>query len=297
MSPGHPVGNKKFITLFYLPTELIAMMAGHLCDNDLYTLTRVSHRIACIAFLIYFVRKELILSSLTNTLSLCGEGFKALDVWHWSPAFSSLKRLACSFSFDPECAYTQMKHLQRCLNFLPRETRTFSRYVRLTHITAKSLDDLLSLLQSTAFLTGCTYITLSDITYEELPRRHCVSHASRRPRRLRGPKSAVATTILESLEHIRLIRLHLSPSQWQDFLSGLHILSLRSLEIWGSSSKVATFDFLRQHSDIHELQLIGCPSVEVTTPLNLARLLIPNPRYSEVVLLVPSPGRTCNYVR
>ena len=29
-------------------------------------------------------------------------------------------------------------------------------------------------------------------------------------------------------------------------------------------------------------------SVEVTTPSNLARLLIPNPRYSEVVLLVPS---------
>ena len=82
MSPGHPVCNKKFITLFYLPMELITMMAGHLCDNDLYTLTCVSHRIACIAFPIYFVGKELILSSLTNTLSLCGEGFKALDVWH-----------------------------------------------------------------------------------------------------------------------------------------------------------------------------------------------------------------------
>ena len=130
-------------------------MASHLGDEDLYTLTCVSHRIASIVFPIYFARKELLLSSHTNSLSLCGEGFKALDVWRRSPTFLPLGRLACSFSFDPKLACTQIQYLKRCFDSLPPDSRTFVRSVCLTHVTANSLDEVLALLQGTVL--HCLY--------------------------------------------------------------------------------------------------------------------------------------------
>ena len=234
-------------------------MASHLGDEDLYTLTYVSHRIASIVFPIYFARKELLLSSHTNSLSLCGEGFKALDVWRRSPTFLPLRRLACSFSFDTKLACTQIQYLKRCFDSLPPDSRTFVRSVCLTHIMANSLDEVLALLQGTVLLTSCLHVTLSDVTFAETPRPASVSHASRRPRiRVNGRKRTVVTTYLDSLELLRLTGFDLSSSQWHELLSSLSIPKLDSLEIWGSSSMIAIFHFLLQHSHVGELRFICC---------------------------------------
>src|SRR5882762_733542 len=246
MPSGHFLSDAH--TIFYLPTELITLMAGYLCDRDLYTLTHVSHRIACIACPLYFARKSILLSSHDSTLSVRGEGFHALDVWRRSPNFSAMKLLACSFSFDPERATAQMELLQRCLGSLPPYPHTFFGYVHLTHIMSTSLVNLLSLLQRAVILTGCSDLTLSDGAYEE-------------PHSRKKKKKKTRTTTLFSFEFLRCFRLihfDASSSQWQDFLSSLRIQSLRTFEVWGSSSNVAIFDFLLHHSDIQELRFTRC---------------------------------------
>ena len=80
MSPEQP-NDGMVHTIFYLPMELVTSVAVYLCDKDLYTLPRVSHRMASTACPLYFVRKGLVSSLPTNTLSLRGEGFKALNIW------------------------------------------------------------------------------------------------------------------------------------------------------------------------------------------------------------------------
>ena len=83
--------------IFYLPIELIALVAEHLCDKDLYNLTRISHLMVSIACPIYSNRKKLGFLLHMNTVSVHSEAFKALDIWHRSPGFSVLKWLDCSF--------------------------------------------------------------------------------------------------------------------------------------------------------------------------------------------------------
>jgi len=241
-------------TIFYLPTELITLMAKYLCNADLCILTQVSHRMAFIACPLYFVRKGLILSSDTNTLSLRDGGFEALDIWRRSPGFSAMKRLVCSFSFHPQCATTQMTHLRKCFNSLPPLPRSFFCYVRLTHIDAGCLEDILGLLLDTAFLTGCLDLTLSGVTYQDVPQRTSASHASCQCKKT----SPVDIVTLESLQTLRLTRFNLTTLQWNSFLSHLRIPSLRCLEVWGTSSVVAISNFLLQHPDIRELQFVGC---------------------------------------
>jgi len=293
MPSGHFLSDAH--TIFYLPTELITLMAGYLCDRDLYTLTRVSHRIACIACPLYFARKSILLSSHASTLSVRGEGFHALDVWRRSPNFSAMKLLACSFSFDPERATAQMELLQRCLGSLPPYPHTFFRYVHLTHVVARHPKDIRCLLTNIVLLTRCPNVTLSDVTGVEAPQRTSVSRSRRKITR---KTRVVGPAIIEFLQHLRLTRFDLCPSQWQNFLSSLHIPSLHSFEVWGSLSIVAIFDFLLHHSDIQELRFTGClwadspsssrqlklPLLQILRATSYETLIIPRPLSSPPVL-------------
>ena len=257
------------LVIFNLPTELITLMAKYLCDADLCVLTRVSHRIASIACPLYFARKGLILSSVTNTLSLRDEGFEALDIWRRSPGFSAMNRLACSFSFHPQRAIEQMKHLRKCFDSLPS---SFFLHVRLTHIDAGCLEDILDLLRDTAFLTGCLNLTLSRVTYQDAPQPEhtSASHASRRCKKT----SPADIVLLEPLQNLRLMSFNLTELQWSDFFSRLCIPSLRCLAIWGKSSVVAISSFLLRQPDIRELRFVGGswmdfppPSLQLRLPL------------------------------
>lgn len=269
--------------IFYLPTELIAMMAKHLSDGDLYNLTRVSYHMASIACPIFLRRKDLTFSSHMNTVSLHGEAFKAFDVWLRSPEFSAGKRLLCSFSRDMTYAALQMKYLYRCFNEFPLQPRTFFRHVRLTDVETRNVGDLLQLLALTVFRTGCPDVTMTHVTYQEAPRR--------------TRKSVMAgkcVVVLESLQRLKLSYFQLSLLQWGDFLSKLYIPSLHFFEVVGPTSMVAIYEFLLRHSDIHRLYFIMCVWTDIPS---LSRLLdLPNLRslrgYSYQVKFVLSSLRS-----
>ena|ERR1700691_177797 len=133
-------------SIFYLPIELIALIAGHLCNNDLYNLTRISHCMVSITCPIYSTCKQLVFLSRTNTVSIRGEAFKALDVWRRSPGFSVSKRLDCSFSLDLACAASQVAFLHSCINTVPSYAWNFFNYIRLTDVQTITISDLLHLL-------------------------------------------------------------------------------------------------------------------------------------------------------
>jgi hypothetical protein len=65
--------------ILYLPTELVAMVAETLCDDDLYNLTYVCHRLASIICPIFL--SKLGLKQTHHMLSLKGESFKFLPMW------------------------------------------------------------------------------------------------------------------------------------------------------------------------------------------------------------------------
>jgi len=138
-------------TIFYLPTELIILMAKYLGDADLYALTRVSHHMASIACPLYLARIGLILSQRSSTLCLSRDGFKALGIWLRSPGFSPSDQLFCTFSFNPQRATTEIACLQKFLDSLPPHPRPFFHRIYLIHVDAGSLHDLLVLCSMLSF--------------------------------------------------------------------------------------------------------------------------------------------------
>jgi hypothetical protein len=268
MQPPSP----RLRNIFYLPIELIAMMAEHLCDKDLYNLTRISHRMASIACPIYSDRKKLGFLSRTNTVSVHGEAFKALDVWRRSPGFSVSKRLDCSFSLDLGCAASQVAFLHSCLNTVPSYPWNFFDYVRLADVQTITISDLLHLLRAVVSATVCSEFTVSGFS---CPKVICgVAAIHGRARKVYGrrgknvgaaSKSLETPIFLDSVQILRLTRFSLSPSQWDDFLSSLYLPSLRVLEIWGASSAMATCRFLQRHPNIRQVRLVRS-QWEVATP-------------------------------
>jgi hypothetical protein len=243
--------------IFYLPTELIAMMAGHLCDRDIYNLTRVSHRMASIACPLYSARKKLTFSSHTNTVSVRGEAYKALDVWRRSPGFSTTsKRLDCSFSLDSECAALQVALLHGCFNAIPSYPWTFFDRVRLTHVQTKNISDLLRLVRAAAAATVCSEFTISGFScHKAISATHGRAKKGSRGKKVVAVlRSSGNPIVLNSVQVLRLTRFSLSPSEWDDFLSSLYLPSLHVLEIWNASSAIAIFRFLQRHPNVRDVQ-------------------------------------------
>src|SRR5882762_3934993 len=135
------------MNIHHLPIELITMMAKHLCDKDLYNITYISHPMASIACPIYSTWKKLGFLLHTNTVSIRGEAFIALNIWHRSPGFSVLKQLDCSFSLHLGCAASQVAFLHSCLNTVPSYPWNSFDYVCLTDIQTITISDLLHFLR------------------------------------------------------------------------------------------------------------------------------------------------------
>ena len=127
-------------------------------------LTRISHCMASIACPIYSSWKKLGFLSHMNTVSICGEAFKALDIWHQSPGFSVLKQLDCSFSLDLGCAASQVAFLHSCLNTVPSYPWNFFNYVHLTDIQTITISDLLHLLWAVISVTVCSEFRVSGFS-------------------------------------------------------------------------------------------------------------------------------------
>ena len=153
--------------------------------------------------------------------------------------------LACSFNFHPQCATTQMKHLWKCLDLLSLQPCSFFLQACLTHINARSLEDLLSLLLNTAFLTSCLNLTMLGVTYQDAPQCTPVLHISRRCKK----RFLADIVFLKFLQNLKLTHFNLTSLQWANFLSCLCIPLLHTLEVWDMLSRVTIFKFLLQHSD------------------------------------------------
>src|SRR5882762_2020558 len=258
MQPPSP----RLLNVFYLPIELIPMIAKRLYNKDLYNLTHISHHMASIACPIYSTQKKLIFLSHTNTVSVHGEAFKALDIWHRSPGFSVLKQLDCSFSLDLGCAASQVAFLHHCLNTVPSYLWNFFNYVCLADVQTITISSLLHLLSAVVSATVCSEFTVSGFCCPKVICGVAAIHGRAlkvygRPGKNMGvaSKSLETPIFLDSVQILWLTRFSLSPSQWDDFLSSLYLPSLRVLEIWGASSAMATCRFLQRHPNIRQVRL------------------------------------------
>jgi len=235
-------------TIFYLPIELVTLVAKHLCNADLYALTRVSHHMASIACPLYLARVGLIPSQRSNNLCLSRDGFKALGICLRSPGFSPSDQLSCTFSFSPQRATMEIASLRKFLASLPPHPRPFFRRVHLVHVDVGSLRNLLAFVQYIVLLTGCSDLVLSDVAYEKL-RGRGMGVAGKETR-------TPPITVLPSLQRLKLTHFDASPLQWAAFFSGVYFPSLHSLDVSGASSICAIFDFLDQHPTVCVLRFL-----------------------------------------
>lgn len=234
------------------------MIAGSLCDGDLYSLTRVSRYMATIGCPKYLRRKGITLSPRRFSLTVRGEGFKVLRMWHRSPDFSALPMLFCEFDFtDVSLAMSQMRWLQKFLKSFPSGSQPIFDDVCLNNFETVKLQHCLDLLR-TVYEAGCHAVTMTGLAFQDA----CTVEK----------KKADSRILLEGIRELGLEYCLLSPSQWTNFLSKLHIPSLRELTIAGETSMVAVYHFLRQHPDIHDLRL-RCTAKDV--PPSSCRLRLP----------------------
>src|SRR5882762_9106489 len=131
---------------------------------------------ASIACPIYSSWKKLGFLSHMNTVSICGEAFKALDIWHQSPGFSVLKWLDCSFSLDLGCAASQVAFLHSCLNTVPSYLWNFFDYICLADVQTITVSDLLHLLPAVVSAMVCSEFTVSGFSCPKVIGRVAAIH-------------------------------------------------------------------------------------------------------------------------
>ena len=123
------------------------MIAGSLCDGDLYNLTRVSRYMAAIGCPKYLCRKGINLSSRRFSLTVRGEGFKALCMWRRSPDFSAVPILFCEFDFlDVNQVVLEMQWLRKFVKSFPLGSRLIFDHVCLNNFETGKLEHCLELL-------------------------------------------------------------------------------------------------------------------------------------------------------
>ena len=239
------------------------MIAGSLCDGDLYNLTRVSRYMAAIGCPKYLHRKGIDLSSRRFSLTVRGEGFKALRMWRQSPDFSAVPILFCEFDFlDVNQVVLEMQWLRKFVKSFPLGSRPIFDHVCLNNFETGKLEHCLELLR-TVNETGCHAITATGLTFEDA---HTDAWITQMEREVDGK------ILLEGLQELSLENCQLSPYQWMNFLSKLHIPSLCELTIAGETSMEAVYHFLCQHPLIRVLHL-QCTVEDV--PPSSCRLRLP----------------------
>jgi hypothetical protein len=233
------------------------MIAETLCCGDLYNLTHVCRNMAAIGCPQYLRRNRVTLSASRFYLTVCGEGFKVLPVWHCSPEFSALPMLFCIFDFtDVICVVSQMRELRKYIKSFLSWSRPIFDHIFLNDFETVKLQNGLELLQTTCE-TGCRTITMSWLGSGDS--------------RTVGTKELAYRILLESLQELTLEYFSLSPLQWMNFLSKLHIPSLHQLTIAGGMSIEAVYHFLRWHPGICVLHMQGTGN-DVPPPLGRLRL-------------------------
>jgi hypothetical protein len=234
------------------------MIAESLCDGDLYNLTRVSRYMAAIGCPKYLRSKGITLSPSRFSLTVCNEGFKVLPIWHRSPDFTPLPLLFCEFDLaDVSRVVLQMQELRTSVKLFSSGSRPIFDHILLNNFQTAKLQDSLELLQ-TVHETGCHAITMTGLGFEDAGTV--------------GMKEADNGILLGGLQELTFEYCPLSPSQWMNFLSKLHIPSLHQLTIAGETSMVAVYRFLSQHPNIRVLRL-QCTANDV--PSSLGRLKLP----------------------
>jgi hypothetical protein len=148
---------------------------------------------------------------------------QTLGIWLRSPGFSPSDKMSCTFSFNLQCATTEMACLRKFLDLLLPYPCLFFHRIQLIHFNARSLHDLLGFVQHAVLLTGCFDLVLSNITYEEL----CECGKGVTGKEKRTPP----TMDLPSLQCLKLTHFDASPLQWAAFLSSFYFPSLHLLDV------------------------------------------------------------------
>ena len=241
----------------------------------------------------YLRRKGITLSARRFSLIVCGEGFEVLHMWRRSPDFFTVPILFCEFDFvDVSLAVLQMQRLRKFIESLPLGSQQIFNHVCLSNFETTKLQYCLDLLR-TVGETGCHAITTTGLAFQDAFTEGGEAHHR---------------IFLEGIQELCLENCQLSHPQWMNFLSKLHIVSLRELTITGKTSMVAVYHFLSQHPDICVLRLQGTakdlppPSPRLRLPslrslhgsssqiLHLLQSLTSPPYLDELVIACNSPA-------
>lgn len=235
------------MSVFVLPTELLVIIAKFASDEDLYSLTCVSRRMADVTCSILIARQGLTV----DRVSVCVEGnaFNALPVWYRSVEFVPKSLLFCTFSDDHKQAASQITRLRTFLSLRPTGARFET--VHLIGLDIKLPIDLLSLLDLID-LVGCQKVVMSARCVSWQQDIICSLGSTSASRLKDDDQSQLAGSpvCLSALKHLEIDYRFFSAALWAVFLERLHITSLSSLRICGESSISTLKQFLVRHPHI-----------------------------------------------
>lgn len=278
--------------IWSLPTELLLMVAELLGGDDLYTLSCVCARFACIAGPLYIANRGLALPppSGQSWLNVSGEGFSALSVWRRSISFCPVSVAYFWFSGNPAVTTREMAYLKVFFSSLPSTPS-----IRSLHICLWSSVDpykLLDLLQSVR-QTGCssfsfdfsTCAPLSDVptqqitqlTHNYCPRLSVFKPASSIFFSSQVLDFTIATANHSPIKDLSLLYTGMSPLRWSEVLQHLLIPTLEILQIDCHVPGSALHDFLKRHPTIRELSIIRTTDshpFQIEEKLELPNLII-----------------------
>jgi hypothetical protein len=156
----------------------------------------------------------------------------------------------------------EMQWLRKFIKSFPLGPRPIFDHIYLNNFKTGKLEHCLELLQMVNE-TGYHAITATGLAFEDACTDVWITQMER---------EVDSRILLEGLQELSLENCQLSPYQWMNFLSKLHIPSLCELTIAGETSMEAVYHFLGRHPLIRVLHL-QCTAEDV--PPSSCRLRLP----------------------